>query len=77
MFPTVYAIKDRKTGLYYSKSPAAGTGWWNELPNAVFYRTEEGARRVIAGGGVSPRVALAIQTGDPCVVQVQLVDLSG
>lgn len=72
---TVYAIKDRKTGLYYSKSPTKGTGWWGELVIAVFYRTEEGAQRVIDGKTVSPRAALAVQRGDPYIVPIQLTEM--
>jgi len=71
---TVYAIKDKKTGLYYSKQYNRGTGWWSDLGDAVFYRTEERPARIIENGS-APRIHLAIRKADPVIVPIQLVEL--
>lgn len=70
----VYAIKDRKTGLYYSHNPVRGS-WWGELADAKFYKTEDGAQRVIDGKGQSSRIAVAIKKADPYIVPVQLTEM--
>lgn len=71
---TVYAIKDRKTGLYYSSNPVRGS-WWGALADAKFYKTEDGAQRVINGKGQSSRMSVAIKKADPFIVPVQLTEM--
>lgn len=67
---TLYAIKNKNTGLYYSHRPVRGS-WWGELADAKFYKTVATAQRIMSGGmGVSPRVAVALRRADPVVVRV-------
>lgn len=73
----VYAIKDRKTGLYYTHSMhRTSTGFWSDaLDEAKFYKTEDGAQRAIDGKVVAPRVAAAMRKADPFIVPIQLTEM--
>lgn len=70
----VYAIKCRKSGLYYSNNPVRGS-WWGDLASAKFYKTEDGAQRVIDGKGQSSHIVVAIKKADPYIVPVQLTEM--
>lgn len=66
---TLYAIKDKKSGRYFTNNAKSGSFYVN-LNEASFYRTTEGAQKTIATSRF-----VRTREADPTVVEIRLTEV--